>query len=312
MRVASIDIGSYSVRLSVGEIENGNLRIILDKGKITALGQKVKETGFLQEDRILETLRVLEEYKEYIEKLGVDKVIVVGTEALRKAKNGWEFVKRVEEEIGFRIEIIPPEEEGKLAYLGAAFSLKVRGRNCVVDQGGGSTEYIFGKDLEVESIHSFPFGIVNLTETFLKHDPPTDKEVETLSEFLEKEIRKVKRKVDNLIGLGGTITTLAALEYNVYPYNPEEVHGRELTYDQIKKWFEELRSIPARERSKRYKQVEDKRAEVILAGIMIFLKTLEVFEREKLIVSDWGLREGVIIREFLKTAGGGKSPFKDY
>ncbi len=305
MRLASIDIGSYSVRLSVGEIKDGNLKILLDKGRITALGQKVKETGLLQEDRILDTLRVLKEYKEDIEKLGVERVVVVGTEAIRKAKNGEEFVKRVKEETGFELKVIPPEEEGRLAYLGAVFSLRIKGKNCVVDQGGGSTEYIFGRDLEIEELHSFPFGIVNLTETFLKHDPPTDEEINKLSEFLEREIRKVKRDVDNLIGLGGTITTVAALEYNVYPYAPEKVHGKRLTYEQIKRWFEELRKIPARERSKRYKQVEDKRAEVILAGILIFIKTLEVFEKNELIVSDWGLREGILVDEFLKTAEGG-------
>lgn len=301
MRLASIDIGSYSVRLSVGEIEEGNLRIILDKGRITALGKKVKETGLLQEDRILETLRVLKEYKEDIERLGVERVAVVGTEALRRAKNGEEFVKRVKEEVGFELRVIPPEEEGRLAYLGAIFSLRVKGKNCVVDQGGGSTEYVFGEDLEVKDLHSFPFGIVNLTESFLRYDPPKEEEIRELSEFLEKEIKKVKRSVDNLIGIGGTITTLAALEYGVYPYEPQKVHGKPLTYEQIKKWFEELRKIPAKERSKKYKQVEDKRAEVILAGILIFLKTLEVFEKEELTVSDWGLREGILVEEFLKT-----------
>ncbi len=305
MRLASIDIGSYSVRLSVGEIKNGNLKIILEKGRITALGQRVKETGFLQEDRILDTLRVLKEYREDIRKLGVEKVVVVGTEAIRRARNREEFVKRVKEETGFELRIISPQEEGRLAYLGAVFSLRVKGKNCVVDQGGGSTEYVLGKDLEIEELHSLPFGIVNLTETFLKHDPPSEEEIKNLSDFLKSEISKVKSDVDNLVGLGGTITTLAALEYNVYPYKPEEVHGRKLSYEQIKKWFEELRRIPARERSKRYKQVEDKRAEVILAGILIFIKTLEVFGKEELIVSDWGLREGILIDEFLKTAKGG-------
>ena len=305
MRVASIDIGSYSVRLSVGEVKDNSLKIILDKGRITALGQKVKETGLLQKDRILDTLRVLKEYKEDIKNLKVDKVIVVGTEAIRKAKNGDEFVKKVKEETGFEIKVISPEEEGKLAYLGAVFSLQIRGRNCVIDQGGGSTEYIFGRDLQIEELRSFPFGIVNLTETFFHHDPPTDEEIRELSNFLEREIKKVKKEVDNLIGLGGTITTVAALEYGVHPYDPEKVHGKKLTYKQIKKWFEELRKIPARERSKRYKQVEDKRAEVILAGILIFLKTLEVFSKDELTVSDWGLREGILVNELLKTAEGG-------
>ena len=299
MKIASIDIGSYSVRLSVAKVENGNLKIILDIGNITSLGSKVKETGFLQKDRIEETLKVLKKYKEEIEKLSVDKVIVVGTEALRRAKNSQEFIKLVKEETGFDVKVISPEDEGKYAYLGAVYSLKLEGKNCVIDQGGGSTEYIYGRNLESEKVISLPIGIVNLTETFLKHDPPKENELKELLNFLENEIGKVKNHVDNLVGLGGTITTLAALEYNVYPYDPNKVHGKKLKYEQVKKWFNILKEIPSSERSKRFKQIEDKRAEVILSGIAVFLKTLEVFGKEEITVSDWGLREGVIVGELL-------------
>ena len=299
MKIASIDIGSYSVRLSVAEVDNRNLKIILDTGNITSLGSRVKDTGILQKERIEETLNVLKNYKKKLDELKAEKVIVVATEALRKAKNSQEFIKLVKEEIGFNVKVISPEDEGKYAYLGAVYSLKLEGKNCVIDQGGGSTEYIYGRNLEVDKVISLPIGIVNLTETFLKHDPPKENEIKELLNFLEKEISKVKESADNLIGLGGTITTLCALEYNVYPYDPSKVHGKKLSYKQIKKWFDTLKEIPSSERSKRFKQIEDKRAEVILSGIAVFLKTLEVFGKEEITVSDWGLREGVIVGELL-------------
>ncbi|HIQ48915.1 MAG TPA: Ppx/GppA family phosphatase [Aquifex aeolicus] len=299
MLIASIDIGSYSIRLTVAEIRDRKMEIIFEKGRITALGTKVKETGFLQEDRIKETLQVLEEYKKDIEKLKANEIVAVATEALRKAKNSQEFLNIVKKNLGIEVKIISPEEEGRYAYLAVAYSLNLEGKNCVIDQGGGSTEYIFGKKLNVERLISFPFGIVNLTETFFKHDPPEEGEIENLLSFLEERITKIKTNVDNLVGLGGTITTLVALEYNIYPYNPRDVHGKKLTLEQIKKWFEILREIPSKERSRLYKQIEDKRAEVILAGVGIFLKTLEIFEKEEIIVSDWGLREGVIVSKIL-------------
>ncbi|GAB6066440.1 Ppx/GppA phosphatase family protein [Aquifex pyrophilus] len=300
MRIASIDIGSYSVRLTIAEIKEKDIKILLEKGRITALGTKVKETGYLQEDRIRETLEVLKEYKEEIEKYKVDRIVAVATEALRRAKNGNEFIERVKRETGIEVKIITPEEEGRYAYLAVAYSLNLKGELCVIDQGGGSTEYIFGRDFSIENIISLPFGIVNLTETFFKHDPPKEEEIKEFFAFLEREISKVKRDCDYLVGLGGTITTLVALEYNVYPYDPKKVHGKRLSYEQIKKWFDTLKELPSKERSRRFKQVEDKRAEVILAGIGIFLKTLEIFGKDELYVSDWGLREGVIVSEALK------------
>ncbi|NPA32342.1 MAG: Ppx/GppA family phosphatase [Aquificae bacterium] len=299
MRIASVDVGSYSVRMSVWDLSEGKPKPILERGHITALGSKVKQTGLLQEERIKETLRILKEFKKETERLGVREVLLVGTEALRRAKNADEFIARVKEETGWELKVISPQEEGRLAYLSAVCSLGLSGRNCVIDQGGGSTEYIFGEGKNVGEIISLPFGIVNLTETFLKHDPPTDEEIRNLLSFLEKEIKKVKREVDNVVGLGGTITTLVALEYNVYPYDPKKVHGKKLTLEQIRKWFETLRRLPAKERSKLYPPIEDRRAQVILAGIAIFLKTLELFGKEELIVSDWGLREGVLISRLL-------------
>ncbi|WP_461831859.1 Ppx/GppA phosphatase family protein [Aquifex sp.] len=300
MRIAAIDIGSYSVRLAIAESVNGDITLLLEKGRITSLGKKVKETGYLQEDRIRETLEVLKEYKREIEKYKVDKVVAVATEAIRRAKNGKEFIERVNKETGIPVKIITPEEEGRYAYLAVAYSLKLKGELCVVDQGGGSTEYIFGKNFSIKEITSLPFGIVNLTETFFRHDPPEEEEIKKFFAFLEREVSKVKKSCDYLVGLGGTITTLAALEYNVYPYDPKKIHGKKLTYEQIKKWFDTLKGIPSRERSKRFKQIEDKRAEVILAGIGIFLKTLEIFNKRELYVSDWGLREGIIVYEVLK------------
>ena len=147
-----------------------------------------------------------------------------------------------------------------------------------------------------------PFGIVNLTERFIKHDPPTDEEINNLLGFLERELQKVVDKnIDTLVGLGGTITTLVALEYNIFPYDPKKVNGKVLTYDRVKYWFERLRKLPVEER-KKIPQIEDRRAEAILSGIAIFMKTMELFGKEELVVSDWAVKHGAIIANFLLKA----------
>lgn len=299
MRVATVDIGSYSVRLTVADVEGRNLRIVKEEGAITSLGSGVKETGLLREDRIRETLEVLKRFRDIALSLGAQEIIAVATEALRRAKNSSDFLERVKEEVGIEVRIITPQEEGRLAFLASAFSLRPKGFFVVVDQGGGSTEFAYGQGVHPQEIISLPIGIVNLTERFLRHDPPTEEEVEKLFSFLEGEIGKNVREVDTLVGLGGTITTLSALEQDVYPYDPQRIHGSKLTKEALERWFDTLRRLPARERSRKFPQVEDKRAEVILAGIAMFIKILELFRKEDLIVGDWGVKHGLIIEKIL-------------
>lgn len=299
MRVAAIDVGSYSVRLTVAQVDEGGIKVILEKGRITSLGSGVKEGGVLRKDRVEETIEVLKDYKREIESFGVEKTIAVATEALRKAKNSEEFLKLVKGEVGIEVKVIDPSEEGELAFLGACFAIKPKGKVLVVDQGGGSTEFIFGEDCRIEKITSLPLGIVSLTESFLKHDPPLREELNKLMEFLEEQILPLRREVDGIVGLGGTITSVVALEHGIYPYDPKKVQGKEVSLRALRGWFERLSEIPSKERSRLYRQIEDRRAEVILAGIGMFVKVLEVFGKDRLKVSDWGVKQGLLVREFL-------------
>lgn len=300
MRIAAIDIGSYSVRLTVAQVRDGEITLLLEKGRITSLGSGVREKGVLREDRINETLNVLEEYRKDIERLKVERVVAVATEAIRKAKNASEFLGLVKRRTGIEVEVISPAEEGRLAFLGATYLLRPSGKVLVVDQGGGSTEFVFGVDSKPKEVLSLPIGIVNLTERFLKHDPPTEEEIKNLFEFLRKEIAPLKREVNEVVGLGGTITTLAALEYDVYPYEPSAVQGKTLSLESIRRWFDTLITLPSKERSRKYRQIEDRRAEVIVSGIAMFVVILETFRKEKLRVSDWGLKHGLIVRELTR------------
>ncbi len=297
MRVAVIDIGTYSTRITIAEIKGNTFEILYEEGHITALGRRVKQTKLLSEEAIKETLEVLKRYKKLCEEYKVDKCLALGTEALRVAQNRDRFLNEVQK-LGIEIRVIPPEEEGRYAYLGAYYAVRPKGKVCVVDQGGGSTEYIFGEGEEPKEVVSLPFGIVNLAETFLKHDPPTAEELKKLIEFLDGEISKVARPVDTLVGLGGTITTIAALEYGIYPYDPKEVNGKVLTKERIRYWFEKLSSMSVEERRK-IPQIEDRRAEAIVAGAAIFWRTLELFQKGEIVVSDWAVKHGAIIANFL-------------
>ena len=295
MRVGGIDVGSYSVRLTIAEGDNGSIKIIKERGEITSLAEGLKERGRLRKDRIEETLRVLEGYRREVEELGCERVRVVGTEALRRAQNADEFIELVRKRTGFEIEIISPEEEGKLAFLAVAYSLKPPGEFLVIDQGGGSTEFVFGAGMEPEEVISIPMGIVSLTEMFIKNDPPKAGELEDLRDYVKEKVKPLVRKVSRIVGLGGTITTLVALERDVYPYDPSKVHGTFLEREALSKWLTALSSVPSSRRPMLYPQVERKRARVIIAGIAMYEVIMELFGEVSLQVSDWGVKHGLII-----------------
>jgi exopolyphosphatase/guanosine-5'-triphosphate,3'-diphosphate pyrophosphatase len=311
--IGVIDIGTYSTRLLIVGIhwkDNpkdtiNSIQEVLSVGRITALGRNVKETGYLQKEAMEETLAVLKEYVAIAKQYKVSKLIGFATEACRIAKNGEEFLKRVES-LGIDVNLIDGDKEAYLSFMATAFSLYPEGSFLVIDQGGGSTEYALGQkedeNYKLVFSKSLPFGIVNLTERFFLHDPPKKREIKEMKNYLTEQINSIKEYIgnpDSLIGLGGTITTLVALEKNIYPYVSSKVHGQKLTLEAIKKWFNKLVSIPTIERQK-FPQIEDKRAKVLPSGILIFLTTLEVFNKKEIIISDRGLRYGAVIDYILK------------
>ena len=302
MRFASVDVGSYSCRFSVADFSN-SFQLIYEEGNITALATGLKDGNYLLEERMEETLKVIKHYISKAKDLKVDRIVLVGTEALRKAKNSEDFLKRVKEETGHELKVISSEEEGSLAFLAVAFSLKPEGNFCIIDQGGGSTEFVCGKGFEVEYIQSLPIGIVNLTEEFIKSDPPTNYELESLKNFLDEALSKVVKPCDTLVGLGGTITTISAIKHGVFPYEGEKVHGTKLSLDDIMFWLDTLSGMKAEDRVRHFPHIEPKRAKVIIPGLMIFYRAMMLFGKREIVVSDWGIKEGVLIREYMRKEG---------
>ncbi len=310
-RIAVIDIGTYSTRLLISAIHIkdtleetlNSIEDVFSVGRITALGRGVKETKYLQREAIEETLTTLKEYVLIAKQYKVEKILGFATQACREAKNGSEFLEKVKQ-LGIDVRLISGEEEAYLSFIATAYSIKPDNDFVMIDQGGGSTEFAYGykeKDYKLKESVSFPFGIVSLTERFIKSDPPKREELNTMSDFIKDHLQKIKhyKSAETFIGLGGTITTLVALEKHIYPYSSEKVHGQKLTKESINKWLEKLSSLTVQER-KAIPQIEDKRAEAIISGIVIFSTTLEFFNKDYLIVSDKGLRHGAVIEEAKK------------
>ncbi|GAB4417704.1 MAG: bifunctional 3-dehydroquinate synthase/phosphatase [Thermodesulfovibrionales bacterium] len=321
MLSAAIDVGSNTLRMLIGSAEEDMLsRIYLDRA-ITRLAEGVRETGMLSEENMEKSLSVLKRFSHTIERYGVTDVKAIGTSALREAENSSDFIERVLRETGIRIEIISGEEEAGLTAKGVMLGLRdVTAAKSVeplliIDIGGGSTEWIiYGKDTSHGTI---PAGVVNLYEKFIKTDPPSHDEISALNReidlSLERDILKqacpeeilnqvqndtfrVQHDISitNLIGTGGTITTLASIDLGLKEYNPERIHGHTLSLERLYQIRDKLISLPFKERQA-IPGLEIERADLIIPGILLTIRITEISGCGEIMVSDYGLLEGIMI-----------------
>ncbi|SMP16966.1 exopolyphosphatase / guanosine-5'-triphosphate,3'-diphosphate pyrophosphatase [Desulfurobacterium pacificum] len=303
MRLATIDIGTNSTRLLISESdERGKIKQLLKLGRVTRLGKGVKKTGRLSKESIEKTIVALKEFKQVIEQYKVDKVIVATTEAARLAENADEFLNRVRE-LGFEIEILSDKEEAELVFKANVLSFNVHGRAMTVDLGGGSTEIVYGTPNKIEYLESLKFGVVTLYEEFLKSDPPTEEELSQLESFIREKLLEVKKYIKEpdfeVFAVGGTITSVVAMEEEMEVYKPEIVHGYRVTKAMVEKWYKKLISLTESER-KKVKGLEENRSDVIIPGLAFFKVFCEVFNKESLTVSEHGLLYGLALKEVEK------------
>ncbi len=298
MRIATVDIGTNSTRLLIADVENGEVKPVLKVGKVTKLGKGVRKTKKLSEESIEKTLTVLREFKELIDKFGAEKIVAVTTEAARLAENSDEFLKKVKE-LGIELSVLSDREEAELVFWANVSAFKPEGRAMTVDLGGGSTEIVYGTAERIEYLESLKFGVVFLTEKFLKSDPPKEEELSALEEFVRRELLKVRNRVKfpfEVYAVGGTITSVVAMEEEMEVYRPEIVHGYKVSREVIEKWYKKLTGMTVDER-KRVKGLEENRADVIIPGLAFFKVFCEVFDKDYLTVSELGLLYGLALKE---------------
>lgn len=274
----SLDIGTNSTRLLILSKDE----VIHQETAITRIGQGLKEYGTIQEEPLKRTIKVLKKYKEKLISLKVDDYHLVATSAMRDALNKDEVVERIKKETGFITEVISGKREAELSYLGATADFS--GKNVVIDIGGGSTEVIFPNfHREDKNKEEIVFISINLGGVRLKDDPKLSKEIDTL--FRQNIPTPTILLGCNLIGVGGTITTLAAIKLALVEYEWEKIHGFLLTIEEIKEINKKLESLPLEER-KKVPGLEPERADIITYGIEILLKFMEQYKFKKIRVSD--------------------------
>jgi exopolyphosphatase/guanosine-5'-triphosphate,3'-diphosphate pyrophosphatase len=224
----------------------------------------------------------------------------VATSAVREAENRDDFLDRVRAELGLEIEVISWEDEARLMIEGVLWHLPDAERAVLAfDIGGGSTEFILARNREITAATGTLLGAVRLTEKFIFHHPIVEKEYRALEEHLRRELNLIKEELsafpfEMLVGTAGTVTTLAAIDGGVFPYDPKKVHGRMLSLDRVEEILADLK-VKSLEERVAMKTIERGREDLIITGSALVLEIMRVFECDLLTVSEYGLREGIIL-----------------
>ncbi len=219
---AAVDIGSNSVRLKIARLTARRLEAVYEDREVTRLGESVFRSGFLSPDAIANTVRVLRRFHRAVQKTGADSVRVVGTSALRDARNSQAFHEWVRSATGWEVEIISGLEEARLIHLGLTSSLRVNTATALmIDLGGGSCELTISNQGHIRETVSLPLGAVRLTNEFLHHDPARKTELQQMRGFIGREIDRIAPRImrarpKTVIATSGTAESLAAVCHALY------------------------------------------------------------------------------------------------
>jgi exopolyphosphatase/guanosine-5'-triphosphate,3'-diphosphate pyrophosphatase len=298
-RVAAIDIGTNSVLLTIAAVGGAGdpLSPLVERAIITRLGEGVDKTRRLADAAVARTLDALTEYATEIRAAGVTRLDVVGTSAMRDAAGGGAFADRAAELLGTRPRVVSGDEEARLTFAGGLSGLALEAKRVLVfDIGGGSTELIVGTTapLSVDRAVSLDIGSVRLTERHVRSDPPTDAELAAVDADIDGAIASFGAEaVDAVVGVAGTVTSIAAIARRVDPYDASVIHGMRLSAEEVGDTAALLDRQSVAERT-RLPGLSPKRADVICAGAHICRGVVRLAGATELVVSDRGVRWGLL------------------
>jgi exopolyphosphatase/guanosine-5'-triphosphate,3'-diphosphate pyrophosphatase len=301
MNYAVLDVGTNSVKFHIGEkAPDGTWRTIVDRAEVTRLGEGLDESGRLGAEPMRRTAEAVAAMVREAREHGVEQIAAVGTAGLRIAPNASELIDAVRAETGVEIEVIPGEEEARLAYLAVRAGLPDRAGSLVVfDTGGGSSQFTFGRGDEVEERFSVNVGAARFTERYGLDRPVSVEVVGEARSAVAADLDRLDGRAspDRLVGMGGAVTNMAAVKLELSAYDPELVQGLTLEADEVDRQIELYRVRSADER-RAITGLQPNRAEVILAGACIVRTVLAALGCDSLTVSDRGLRHGVLVERF--------------
>lgn len=306
-RVAAIDCGTNSIRLLVADADPATGRLVdLDRRMtIVRLGQGVDRTGRLAPEALERTFAACREYAAIIAEHGAERLRFVATSASRDAENRDDFVRGVRDILGVDPEVISGDQEAEFSFTGATKELTGRADLAtpylVVDIGGGSTEFVVGTD-SVRAARSVDVGCVRMTERHLAHDgvvadPPSPEQFDAVRADIEAALDLAERTVPlkearTLVGLAGSVTTVAAIALGLDEYDSAAIHHARLSHEQVRAITHRLTTATHAERAA-IPAMHPGRVDVIASGALVLLSIMERTGAEEVVVSEHDILDGI-------------------
>jgi exopolyphosphatase/guanosine-5'-triphosphate,3'-diphosphate pyrophosphatase len=302
VRLATIDLGTNTVRLLVVDAEPGasTWHVVDQHQRVTRLGEGSRVAGRLADAPAARTTATVVDYVERARRAGATRIEIVATSAVREADNGAQYADLLGRTTAARVRVISGDDEARLTLRGILQGVGPGvGTTLAFDIGGGSTEFMLARDGALVATQSLRLGVVPLAERYPLAGPGEDAEYRALADDVARQLSRelappiVGEAVDRLVGSAGTVTTLAALDLDLASYDPGRVQGHVLTRAAIERQRARLAALDVAGRAA-LPCLEPGRADLILPGVAIVVATLTRIGCERLTVSDWGLREGLM------------------
>jgi len=292
---AAVDIGSNSVRLKIAKVAHGRLQTLHEDREVTRLGGSVFANGALDPEAMALTIQVLKRFHRAVQDHAADRIRVVATAALRDARNSRAFLDWVRSATGWRAEVITGLEEGRLIHLGILSNARIsRQRALLIDLGGGSCELTISAAGHIADMVSLPIGAVRLTQTFIHHEPPRRNELEQMRGLVRREIERIQKrilaaKIQTTIATSGTPAALSGL----YNARVDESRPHTVPHEGIRKILKSLATRDLEER-RALPGIGPRRAEIIVAGAMVFSELMDMCGLRSFRYLPLGLRDGLL------------------
>lgn len=298
---AAIDIGTNSVRLLVADWQDGRIVPLVKELKTTRLGQGVHHSGYLAPEAMERTLEAVAAMADIAKGHKADEVMAVATSAVRDAVNGSEFIQLCRDKTGVSIEILSGTAEALLSFNGALQGRAVKGSQMIIDIGGGSTELACGESKELKYAQSLNVGAVRLKDIFPAHSNGIINNIAEILLYIEGAIKTLPplAQADAITGVGGTITSLAAIAQQLAIYDSEKVHSYFLSTSCVNQLLTTLAAMPLADR-RQVPGLQPERADIIVYGVAILSALLTELGTDGLTVSEQDILEGIIEQLFAK------------
>lgn len=293
-RLAALDLGTNSLLMLAAERNGeGKLLVLADEIETPRLGEGLRETGKISEKALDRTCTSIQKLLTKTKDLNITEIFLTATASVREASNQDEVVQKISNLLEQNVEVLPPNEEGRLTYISVTTERGHEAPSMVADIGGGSTEITWGIGARFDGVRSLNIGTVKLLEGRLKNNPPSQDELEQTRKEIDHQLARVTPlgSLEHYYGTAGSFTHLASIDLELKSYTSEKVAGHQLTKERVTQWVDRISKMTVEER-KKLAGVDPRRADVLLPGALIIERLFEKFKNHAFEVYDRGIRFG--------------------